>query len=111
MPSSWPDAGQRCFGQHDSERWRKLLKSPLTPSLFECRSLQISLVGLTKIRAHEVHRTEGNSWVITSKSNLGIQIGSPSDPVGTFHYLSVPGTAHAQSANVPYLLSQVRRLY
>ncbi|KAK3071891.1 hypothetical protein LTR53_007809 [Teratosphaeriaceae sp. CCFEE 6253] len=47
------------------------------------QSLQISLVGLTKIRAHGVHRTEGSSWIMTSKSNLGVPVGSPNDPVGT----------------------------
>lgn len=47
------------------------------------QSLQIALIGLTKVRAHEVLRTESNSWVITSKSNMGIAIGAPSDPAGT----------------------------
>lgn len=47
------------------------------------QSLQISLIALTKIRAHDVRRTEANSWIIMSKSNLGIAIGSPSDPEDT----------------------------
>jgi len=47
------------------------------------QSLQVSLNGNTKIRAHEVHRTESNSWVIVSKSNMGVAIDSPSDPVET----------------------------
>lgn len=47
------------------------------------QSLQISLIGNTKIRAHEVHRIESMSWVIVSKSNMGIAIGAPSDPPET----------------------------
>jgi hypothetical protein len=47
------------------------------------QSLQISLVGNTAIRAHDVYRTESNSWVIMSKSNMGMALGSPSDPVDT----------------------------
>ncbi|KAK4541927.1 hypothetical protein LTR36_007291 [Oleoguttula mirabilis] len=47
------------------------------------QSLQISLVGNTNIRAHEVHRMESKSWVIMSKSNMGIAIGAPSDPANT----------------------------
>jgi len=45
--------------------------------------LQIELIGYTKVRAHEVSRTESNSWVIASMSNMQIPIGAPSDPVGT----------------------------
>jgi hypothetical protein len=45
--------------------------------------LQIELIGYTKIRAHELTRTESNVWVIASMSNMAIPIGSPSDPVGT----------------------------
>ncbi|KAK3629244.1 hypothetical protein LTR56_018131 [Elasticomyces elasticus] len=47
------------------------------------QSLQIALVGLTKIRAHLVHRTEANSSILVSKSNMGIVVGSPNDPSGT----------------------------
>lgn len=47
------------------------------------QSLQISLIGLTKIRAHTVFRTETNSWIITSQSNMNIPIGTPSDAEGT----------------------------
>ncbi|KAJ4358074.1 uncharacterized protein N0V89_002653 [Didymosphaeria variabile] len=45
--------------------------------------LQIELIGYTKVRAHEVTRTESNSWILASMSNMAIPIGSPSDPVGT----------------------------
>ncbi|CAK4033288.1 Hypothetical predicted protein [Lecanosticta acicola] len=42
-------------------------------------SLQISLIGHTKVRAHEVSRTETQSWIITSRSNMNI----PIDPINT----------------------------
>ncbi|KAF2662609.1 hypothetical protein K491DRAFT_585026 [Lophiostoma macrostomum CBS 122681] len=45
--------------------------------------LQVELIGYTKVRAHEVQRTESNSWIIASSSNMAIPLGSPSDPVGT----------------------------
>lgn len=45
--------------------------------------LQIELIGYTKVRAHELTRTESNVWVIASMSNMAIPIGSPNDPVGT----------------------------
>jgi len=43
-------------------------------------SLEIALIGSTKIRAQDVYRTEDTSWVILSKSNLGIALGLSSDP-------------------------------
>lgn len=46
-------------------------------------SLEIALIGQTKIRAHEVYRTESNSWVIISKSNMSIPIGAATDPANT----------------------------
>jgi hypothetical protein len=45
--------------------------------------LQVELIGYTKVRAHEVQRTESNSWIVASSSNMAIPLGSPSDPVGT----------------------------
>lgn len=45
------------------------------------QSLQVQLVGHTRIRAHEVFRTESSSWIIMSKSNMGIPVGLPTDPV------------------------------
>ncbi|KAF2494223.1 arrestin [Lophium mytilinum] len=47
------------------------------------QSLQIELIGYTKVRAHEVHRTESNSWIINTMSNMAIPLGDPTDPVGT----------------------------
>ncbi|KAF1914189.1 hypothetical protein BDU57DRAFT_285458 [Ampelomyces quisqualis] len=43
--------------------------------------LQIELIGYTKVRAHEVSRTESNSWIICSFSNMAIPIGMPEDPI------------------------------
>lgn len=51
--------------------------------IIKMESLQISLIGNTKIRAHDVHRTENSSWIILSKSNMNYQVGTPSDPVNT----------------------------
>ncbi|KAF2853362.1 arrestin [Plenodomus tracheiphilus IPT5] len=45
--------------------------------------LQIELIGYTKVRAHEVARTESTSWILCSFSNMAIPIGSPSDPIDT----------------------------
>ncbi|KAI8933477.1 hypothetical protein NX059_009215 [Plenodomus lindquistii] len=45
--------------------------------------LQIELIGYTKVRAHEVGRTESTSWILCSFSNMAIPIGSPSDAIDT----------------------------
>lgn len=45
--------------------------------------LQIELIGYTKVRAHEVTRTESNSWLLCSFSNMAIPIGAPTDAVDT----------------------------
>ncbi|USW53745.1 Putative arrestin-like, immunoglobulin E-set [Septoria linicola] len=50
-------------------------------------TLQISLIGHTKIRAHEVYRTESNSWIICSMSNMNVLLGSPSDEVESEHVI------------------------
>jgi hypothetical protein len=52
-------------------------------SMIYLQSLQISLIGSTKIRAHNVFRTETNSWVLMSKSNMDMPVGAASDPSGT----------------------------
>jgi hypothetical protein len=52
-------------------------------SIIYLQSLQILLIGSTKIRAHNVYRTENNSWVLMSKSNMGMPVGAASDAVGT----------------------------
>ncbi|KAK5113951.1 hypothetical protein LTR62_003074 [Meristemomyces frigidus] len=43
------------------------------------QSLQISLIGVTKIRAHEIHRAEHNSLVIMSNSNMRLPLEWPND--------------------------------
>jgi hypothetical protein len=45
--------------------------------------LQIELIGYTKVRAHEVARTESNSWILCSFSNMNIPLGAPTDPLET----------------------------
>ena len=45
--------------------------------------LQIELIGYTNVRAHEVSRTESNSWILASMSNMAIPLGSPTDAIGT----------------------------
>lgn len=45
--------------------------------------LQVELIGYTKVQAHEVQRTESNSWIVASMSNMAIPLGSPTDPIGT----------------------------
>jgi hypothetical protein len=45
--------------------------------------LQIELIGYTKVRASDVSRTESNSWILCSFSNMAIPIGTPTDPVDT----------------------------
>lgn len=52
-------------------------------SMVYLQSLQISLIGATKIRAHEVFRTENTSWILMSKSNMSLPIGAASDPTET----------------------------
>lgn len=47
------------------------------------QTLQIQLIGYTKVRAHEVARTESNSWVLCTFSNMAIPLGSPSDAIDT----------------------------
>lgn len=47
------------------------------------QSLQVSLISTTKIRAHDVYRKETNSWIVVSKSNMGMPIGTASDPADT----------------------------
>jgi len=63
----------------------RLIVTKLSDSgdIVHLQSLQISLLGHTKIRAHSVYRTETQSWVLLSKSNMNIPIGATSDPNGT----------------------------
>ncbi|KAF7594401.1 hypothetical protein BBP40_009382 [Aspergillus hancockii] len=47
------------------------------------QTLQIELIGYTNIIAHDLRRTESNTWVIFSRSNMAIPLGRGGDPVGT----------------------------
>lgn len=63
----------------------RLLAKKLTETsdIIFLQMLQIELVSYTKILAHDLTRTESGSWVIMSRSNMGIPLGKPEDPVGT----------------------------
>lgn len=43
--------------------------------------LQIELIAYTNILAHDLSRTESGSWVILSRSNMGMPLGRGTDPV------------------------------
>lgn len=47
------------------------------------QSFQIELIAKTQILAHDLSRTETGSWVIFSRSNMGMVLGKGSDPAGT----------------------------
>lgn len=46
-------------------------------------SLQIELIGYTKIRAMDAHRTESSSWVITSRSGMGVLLDIVHSTIGS----------------------------
>lgn len=52
------------------------------------QTLQIELIGYTRVRAEDAVRTETHSWVITSVSNMECAIGAPADDAGTETELS-----------------------
>ncbi|EYE94944.1 arrestin (or S-antigen), N-terminal domain protein [Aspergillus ruber CBS 135680] len=47
------------------------------------QSFQIELIARTHILAHDLNRTETGSWVILSRTNMGVALGKGSDPAGT----------------------------
>ena len=47
------------------------------------QTLQIELIGYTRVRAEDAVRNETHSWVITSMSNMNYAIGAPADDAGT----------------------------
>ena len=47
------------------------------------QSMQIELVGYTRLRAEDCHKTNSDSWVIMSSSDMGIQLGQPSEAAGS----------------------------
>lgn len=53
------------------------------PSNLYLQMLHVELIGYTKIRAQDAFRTESNSWMVVTMSNMAIPLGSLSDPVGT----------------------------
>ncbi len=59
---------------------KKLNDSPDTIFL---QMLQIELIAYTKILAHDLTRQENSSWVVMSRSNMGLALGQPSDAPGT----------------------------
>lgn len=54
-----------------------------TSDIIFLQMLQIELVSYTKILAHDLTRTESGSWVLLSRSNMGMPLGRPEDPVAT----------------------------
>lgn len=44
--------------------------------------IQIELIGYTHIRAQDLARSESGSWVILSRSNMGIPLGDENEPHG-----------------------------
>ncbi|OOQ87381.1 arrestin (or S-antigen), N-terminal domain protein [Penicillium brasilianum] len=59
---------------------KKLSDSPETIFL---QMLQIELISYTKILAHDLTRQESGSWVVMSRSNMGLALGQPGDGAGT----------------------------
>jgi hypothetical protein len=59
---------------------KKLSDSPETIFL---QMLQIELISYTKILAHDLTRQESGSWVVMSRSNMGLALGQPGDAAGT----------------------------
>lgn len=45
--------------------------------------LQIELISYSHIRARELSRTESDSWLVMSKSNMNYALGKAGDPVAT----------------------------
>lgn len=63
---------------------RVLIKnvSPRSKNIY-LQMLQVELIGYTRVKAHEVARTESNSWILCSFSNMAIPLGLPTDPIDT----------------------------
>jgi hypothetical protein len=59
---------------------RKLSESYETLFL---QMLQIELICYTRIQSHDLQRTESTTWLIFSRSNMGIPLGRGGDPAGT----------------------------
>lgn len=48
-------------------------------------TLSIELLAFTDVRAHELKRREGGSWILTSQANMQIPLGSTNDPINKEH--------------------------
>ncbi|KAL2841471.1 hypothetical protein BJX68DRAFT_245452 [Aspergillus pseudodeflectus] len=59
---------------------RKLSESYETLFL---QMLQVELICYTRIQAHDLQRTESTTWLIFSRSNMGVPLGRGGDPAGT----------------------------
>ncbi|KAJ6151800.1 hypothetical protein N7470_006928 [Penicillium chermesinum] len=71
---------------------RKTTESPDTLFL---QMLQIELISYTKVMAHDLTRQEINSWVILSRSNMGMPLGLPSGKP-----LENPGEPHGTDCTI-----------
>jgi hypothetical protein len=47
-----------------------------TPATVYLSTLQIELIARTHVRAHGLRRFDASSWILTSKSNMAVRIGS-----------------------------------
>lgn len=54
-----------------------------TPETIYLQMLQIELIAYTKVIAHDLTRKESNMWVIMSRSNMDMALGTPGDKHGT----------------------------
>lgn len=58
-------------------------KTSNTSETIFLQTFQIELISYTHIQAHDLSQTETGSWVIFSRSNMGVVLGKGSDPTGT----------------------------
>lgn len=56
--------------------------SDTSESIF-LQTFQIELIASTNILAHDLRQKETGSWVIFSRSNMGVMLGKGNDPSGT----------------------------
>ena len=47
------------------------------------QSIQIELIGYTRLRAEDCHKTNSDSWVIISMSDMGVPLGRASEAAGS----------------------------
>lgn len=63
----------------------RLIAKKLTesPDMIYLQMLQIELISFTRVIAHDLVREEVNTWVVVSRSNMGLLLGQQDDPAGT----------------------------